>query len=101
MELSKLFENLSGEENFFDIPIFGYYRELYYFHKTNTDNLKFAHRSTKVLEDVFIMAVKMDKKMCEYKLGEKEEYAKNEIDDLIKRVKNYKKILKKFNKNRK
>jgi hypothetical protein len=102
MKLSKLFESLKSGNIYSETPICDFHRELYDLCVINScdENIKFMKKFVKILEDVFIMDVKMDKKLCEYKLKSKHSQ-KKEGEKLMKRVINYKKILKNFDSKRK
>lgn len=105
MKLSELFESLKSGNIYSEIPICDFHRELYELCSINScdKNIKFMKKFVKILEDVFIMDVKMDKKLCEYKLKKlKSKYPqKNKDIGLTNRVANYKKILKNFDSRRK
>jgi hypothetical protein len=119
MSFSKLFDSQKGETVHTNRTICELHRELYDLcvvglHDKDPELMK---QMIKVLEDAFIMGVKMNRKLCKYKLGtsskwDKKEYRNEDVsrDEIIKRRKKRKKlakildhndkILKKFDKKR-
>lgn len=119
MKFSKLFDSQKGETVHTNRTICELHRELYDLcvmglHDKDPELMK---QMIKVLEDAFIMGVKMNKKLCKYKLGtsskwNEKEYRNKDVsrDEVIQRRKKRKnlvkmlehndEILKKFNKNK-
>jgi hypothetical protein len=119
MGFSELFDSQKGRTVHTNRTICELHRELYDLcvmglHDKDPELMK---QMIKVLEDAFIMGVKMNKKLCKYKLGtsskwDKKEYRNEDVsrDEIIERRKKRKKlvqilehndeILKKFNKNK-
>jgi len=115
MGYSKIFDSQKGETVHTNRTICELHRELYDLCVTGLykKNPKLMMQMIKVLEDSFIMGIKMNKKLCEYKLGSsskwpEKEYRNNEVDReevnkrrkerirLEKIIRHNKKILKKF-----
>ena len=110
MGFSKLFDSQKGETVHTNRTICELHRELYDLcvvglHDKDPELLK---HMVKVLEDAFIMGVKMNKKLCKYKLGtsskwNEKEYRNKEVsrDEIIKRRDERKRLAKMLDENKK
>jgi len=120
MGYSDIFDSQKGQTVHTNRTICELHRELYDLcvtglYKTDPELMK---KMIKVLEDAFIMGVKMNRKLCKYKLGtsskwDKKEYRNEDVDrdevvnrrkkrqKLVKILEENNKILKKFDKRKK
>lgn len=103
MKISKLFDSQKGETVHTNRTICELHRELYDLCVTGLydKDSKLMAQMVKVLEDAFIMGVKMNKKLCKYKLGtsskwDEKEYRNKDVskDEIVARRKQRKKLVK-------
>jgi len=97
MSSSKLFNNVKIDNICVNKDIFAGYVELYkiFNNQVKKNNLKSSREMIKILEDVFIMATKMNKKIIEYKIKGSTEKT-DRIINLNKTIKLSENILKRF-----
>ena len=95
MDKNKLFNNIEIDKIHINKELFKNYIKLYKIFNSEVKEVdtKLSKKMKKVLEDAFIMATKMNKKVVEYKVSHK----KKEMDYKLKEtIKESKKILKEF-----
>ena len=110
MGYSKLFDSQKGETIHTNRTICELHRELYDICVIglHDKDIELMNKMIKVLEDAFIMGVKMNKKLCKYKLGtsskwDKKEYRNKEVkrEEVVERREYRKRLVKILDKNNK